>query len=177
MTLEQILYFSMLGAALIGYILILCSIPHRRRKILSRAGKRVMPLSVPSSRKWVVTAVLAFVLILIVPLRNFGWFVNVVLLGAALFASEIAAREAGGCGKAGIYENMLVSGTSAVLWSDILSLPTLAYENDEETTQVDFKMLRVILTDGREQMILFESEEERSRAVTEILKLAPHLRP
>lgn len=177
MTIEQILYFSMLGAALLGYIAILCTIPHRRKKIFSQAGACVMSLKVAPSKKWVAIAVLAFILIAIVPLRNFGWFINIVLLGAALFATELAAREASGIGKAGIYENMLISGTNAVLWNEILSLPTLAYENDEETTQVDFKALRVLTKNGAEQIIYFENEEERAKAVETILKLAPELKP
>ncbi|WP_294429678.1 hypothetical protein [uncultured Treponema sp.] len=177
MRFELIAYFGMLSAALIAYIVILCSIPRRRKKIFSQAGECVMPLKVPSSKKWVWIAVLAFILILVVPLRNFGWFINVVLLGTALFAAELAAREASGVGKAGIYENMLISGTSSVLWSEVYSLPTLAYENDPETTQVDFKTLRIIMQNGTEQLIVFESEEERAKAVEEILRLAPKLKP
>lgn len=177
MTVIQIAYFGMLAAALLAYIGILSSIPHRRKKIFAQAGTCLLQLNVASSKKWVAIAVAAFILILIVPLRNFSWFVNLVLLGAALFAAEIAAREASGCGKAGIYENMLISGTDAVLWTDIYSLPTLAYENDPETTQVDFKTLRVILNKGTEIQILFSSEEERKTAVEKILELAPNLRP
>lgn len=177
MTIVQIAYFGMLAAALLGYIGVLCSIPHRRKKIFAQAGACLLPLNVASSKKWIAIAVAAFILILVVPLRNYSWFVNIVLLGAALFATEISAREASGCGKAGIYENMLISGTDAVLWSDILSLPTLAYENDPETTQVDFKTLRVILNKGTELQILFSSEEERKTAVEKILELAPNLKP
>ncbi|MBQ4378463.1 MAG: hypothetical protein II821_04630 [Treponema sp.] len=175
MTIEQILYFSMLGAALLGYIAILCTIPYRRKKILREAGKLILPLKVKSSKKWVAIAVAAFILLLVVPLRNYGWFVNIVLLGTALVATEIAAREAGGSGKAGIYEKMLVSGTNSVLWEDIYSLPTLAYENDEETTQVDFRVLRIILKNGIETQILFSDEEERKNALETIIKIAPHL--
>ncbi|MBP3773213.1 MAG: hypothetical protein J6I53_11075 [Treponema sp.] len=177
MTLEQIIYFSMLGMALLGYIGILSSVPHRRKKIIAQAGALLMPLSVPSSRKWIGIAVLALILILVVPLRNYGWAVNVVLLGTALVAAEIAAREGSGCGKAGIYEKMLVSGTAALFWKDVISLPTLAYENDPETTDVDFKTLRLILSNGNEQLVLFSSEEERQAAVELILKIAPHLKP
>ena len=176
MTFEQILYISMLAVALVGYIAILCTIPFRRKRIFSNSGELVMPLKAKSSKKWVAIAVMSFILILIVPLRNYGWFVNIVLLGVALVASEIAAREAAGVGKAGIYKNMLVSGTAAFLWSDIYSLPTLAYENDPETTQVDFKTLRMITKNGSEQLILFESEEERAKAVETILALAPQLK-
>lgn len=177
MTIEQILYFGMLAAALVGFIAILCTIPYRRKKIIAQAGSCLMPLKVKRSKKWVAIAVATFILILIVPLRNYGWFVNIVLLGVALVATEIAARDASGSGKAGIYENMLISGTNAILWAEILSLPTLAYENDPETTQVDFKTLRIILKNGSENQILFESEEERKEAVDLILKLAPSLRP
>lgn len=177
MNITQILYFGMLGIALVAYTVILCTIPHRRKKIISQAGECVMKLNVPSSKKWVGIAVAAFILILVVPLRNFSWFVNIILLSTAVFASELSAREAAGCGKTGIYKNMLISGTSAILWKDILSLPTLAYENDSETTQVDFKTLRVISKNGTEQTIIFSSEEERKQAVQTILTLAPKLKP
>ncbi|MCR4823650.1 MAG: hypothetical protein K5873_12355 [Treponema sp.] len=176
MTTIQIAYFSMLGAALLAYIGILASIPYRRKKIIKQAGNCLMPLKKASSKKWIAIAVMAFILILIVPLRNFGWMVNIVLLGAALFASELAAREAGGAGKAGIYEHMLISGTEALLWSDILSLPTLAYEDDPETTQVDFTTLRVITNKGSELVIMFDSEEERKAAVQLILKIEARLK-
>lgn len=177
MTIEQIAYLSMLALALLGYIAILCSIPHRRKKIFSQAGALCMSLRASSSKKWIGIAVLSFILIIAVPLRNYSWFVNIVLLATALVAAEIAAREAAARGKAGIYENMLISGTDSVLWSQVYSLPTLAYEKDEETTQVDFKTLRVILNSGKENTILFSSEEERNQAVDLILKLAPKLKP
>ena len=76
MTIIQIAYFSMLGIALLGYIGILCSIPHRRKKIFAQAGACVKPLKVASSKKWVAIAVAGFILILVVPLRNYSWFVN-----------------------------------------------------------------------------------------------------
>ena len=72
---------------------------------------------------------------------------------------------------------MLVSGTAALFWKDVISLPTLAYENDPETTDVDFKTLRLILSNGNEQLVLFSSEEERKAAVELILEIAPHLKP
>ena len=101
MTFEQIAYIFMLGASVLGYIGILASIPHRRKKIFAQAGALRMSLKVASSKKWVGIAVLSFILILVVPLRNYSWFVNIVLLATALVAAEIAAREASGCGKAG----------------------------------------------------------------------------
>lgn len=177
MTTEAIIYFSMLGAAVAGYAAILLSIPFRRKRVLLRAGALRMKLDVASSKKWVAIAVVAAVLLLVVPLRNFGLLVSAIMLGCALLASEIAAREAAGCGHAGIYENMLVSGTSAILWSDVASLPTLAYEDDPDTTQVDKSTLRVLTEDGSVQLILFKSVEERMKAVAAILELQPHLRP
>ena len=36
MTIEQILYFGMLAAALVGFIAILCTIPYRRKKIIAQ---------------------------------------------------------------------------------------------------------------------------------------------
>jgi len=177
MNVKAIVYFSMLAFALVAYIAILSSIPLRRKKILKSAGKCLMSLPELTSKKWLGIAIMAGILIVIVPLRNFGIFISGVLLGAGLLAAELAARQALGSGKAGIYENMLISETSAVLWSDILSLPTLAYENDPETSQVDRSSLRILTQKGEEKLILFSSEEERQKAVELILKLAPSLKP
>ena len=177
MTTEAIIYLAMLGVALATYAGILLSIPARRKRVLAAAGACVMPLRVASSKKWVAIAVVAALVLLVVPLRNFGWLVNVVLLATSLLAAEIAAREAAGCGKAGIYQHLLISGTSAIRYCDIAALPTLAYEDDPDTTQVDKSALRVLTEDGGEQLILFSSEEERAAAVAALLELEPRLKP
>ncbi|MCR5724129.1 MAG: hypothetical protein K6G80_03490 [Treponema sp.] len=177
LTTEAIIYFSLLVVALLLYIAVLVSIPVRRRRTLAAAGACLMPLSAPSSKKWVAIAVVAGLVLLAVPLRNYGLVVSAVLLAAAVLGAEIAAREAAGSGRAGIYENMLILGTSAIRWSDIASLPTLSYEDDPDTTQVDKTTLRVLLEDGSEQLVLFSDEEERRRAVEKILERAPELRP
>ena len=177
MTATAIAYLALLALALVAYIALLLSIPLRRKRIIAVAGARLMPLSARSSRKWVLIAVVAGFILLLVPLRNFGLVVSAVMLGAALLGAEIAAREAAGCGRAGIYEHMLISGTSAVLWEDIAALPTLAYEDDPDTTQVDKTALRLLLENGSEQLVLFADESERTRAVEQILALVPRLRP
>ncbi len=177
MTTEAIFYFSLLALALVAYVAVLVSIPIRRRRLLSTAGALLMPLSAKASKKWVVIAVVAFLILLVVPLRNFGLLLNAIILAAAVLGAEIAAREASGCGHAGIYENVLISGTSAIFWKDIAALPTLAYEDDPDTTQVDKTTLRVLLEDGSEQLVLFADEEERRAAVAKILECAPQLKP
>lgn len=177
MTTKAIIYLSMLAVAFIGYVAILASIPVRRKRTLAAAGERRMSLNVASSRKWVAIAIVAALVLFAVPLRNFGLMVSAIMLGGALLAAEIAARTAVGCGHAGIYERMLISGTSAVRWDDVVALPTLAYEDDPDTTQVDKRTLRVLIEDGTEQLIVFTSEEERAQAVAEILALVPRLKP
>lgn len=177
MTTEAIIYFAMLGIALVAYIAVLVSVPVRRKRILAQAGACLLPLKVRSSKKWVLIAVVAFLIMALVPLRNFGLLLNAVILAAAVLGAEIAAREGAGCGHAGIYENMLISGTSAVRYTDIAALPTLAYEDDPDTTQVDKTALRVLLEDGSEQLVLFTDEAERAQAVALILECEPRLKP
>ncbi len=161
------------------YLVILISIPFRRRKVSEQAGKLVMPLRVVSSRRWIMIAIFAALLIGLVPLRleALGLFVSVVLQACALIGMELAARDAVVQKQAGIYEHMLIASTHTILWSDILGLPTLSYEDDEETTMVDKRVLQLVTQDGSNIDIIFYDEKERQAAVEKILEVAPELKP
>lgn len=77
----------------------------------------------------------------------------------------------------GVYSNMIISQSQAIKYDDIESLPTLAYENDEETTMVDFASLEILLKDGRKTQLVFADETERAQVVQTILSVCKRLKP
>ena len=56
-------------------------------------------------------------------------------------------------------------------------LPTLAYENDEDTTGVDKRFLKVILKNGKQVEFGFSDEETRNKVVQTLLSAEPRLKP
>ena len=160
------------------YALILLSIPFRRRKVSKNAGQLVMKLKIVSSNRWIMIAAMAAILIVLVPFRMQaqGLFICTILEGCAVVGMELAARDAVTQKHSGIYENMLVASTQSLYWSEILGFPTLSYEDDEETTQVDRKVLQVLTQDGTHIDILFYDEAERQAAVEKILEVAPQFK-
>lgn len=165
------------GAAVVAYALIMGSIPLRTQKLRQQAGRLLQPLKNTSSAKWILIAVFALAVIALVPFRDMGLFVNVVLLLTALIAAELAAREAASRGMTGVYSDAIVFGTQTIYFTAIESLPTLAYEADPDSTGNYKTSLSVILRDGAETTLVFADERDRAAAVRTILDCVPRLRP
>lgn len=162
---QKTLTFIITGIAAAVYIVQLVSIPFRTKKLLAVSGKVLMAL--PNAVPFRLIAIFAVcaLLIFIVPLRNFALYIQVVFLIASLLGEKIAVQEASGLAHAGVYENMVIFGANAILFSDIESLPTLSYENDPETVGVDKTSIRVILKNGSEVLLSFNDESLRSEVV------------
>ena len=71
---------------------------------------------------------------------------------------------------------MIISDTTALKYDDILSLPTLSYENQEETVNVDFRLLEVLLKNGSKITLVFPDQQVRTEALEVILKQCPRLK-
>ena len=165
------------GIAFFAYLVIMISIPFRTKKIRQQAGQLILPLKNSTSAKWIFIAVIAVALIWVIPFRDMGLFVNVILLFVALIAAEMAAREGANRGLAGVYKDAIVLGTQTVYIMNIESLPTLAYENDPESTG-DYKTsLSIIQRNGTETTLVFADESDRANAVKTVLDIAPRLKP
>nr|MCR5171769.1 hypothetical protein [Treponema sp.] len=102
---------------------------------------------------------------------------SAVFLGVALIAANMAVNETANSKLNGVYSNMIISQSQAIKYDDIESLPTLAYENDEETTMVDFASLEILLKDGRKTQLVFADETERAQVVQTILSVCKRLKP
>jgi len=164
-----------LGAA--AYLGILLSIPFRTKKAMADAGKMLLPLKNGLPFKVVCLFLLAALIIAVIPMRNFAFYIQAIFVLAALMAARMGAQEAAGIGHAGIYENTIISGTYVVRFDDILAIPTLAYEDDPDTVNVDKTTIEIIRkSDAQTVVLIFESEEKRQEAVQTILKIRPDLK-
>lgn len=162
------------GAAVYAGILI--SIPLRAKKLMHGCGEKILDIPTePSTARHILIFIICALLIAVIPLRNFASYLNIIFIGTALFGTEITAREAILSRKNGIYANKIISGTYAIDYEQIEALPTLAYEDDPETTNVDRSALQIILKSGARLQLTFTTKELREDAVKAILSIRPEL--
>ena len=159
------------------YVLMVASIPLKIKKLKNESGGILLKLSGGTARKAMFVLIFGALLIAVVPLRSFPVYLAAVFLGAALIAANMAVNETANSKLNGVYSNMIISQSQAIKYDDIESLPTLAYENDEDTTMVDFASLEILLKDGRKTQLVFANETERSQAVDAILSVCKRLKP
>ncbi|MBQ0050950.1 MAG: hypothetical protein KBT11_02670 [Treponema sp.] len=160
-----VIYFGLIGSIFL-----------RSKFVALNAGKQLMKLPGEVSLKSIVIFVVAAALIAIVPLRNFAPYLNVIFVAAALIATEMAAREMMVSKNAGVYEKKILYGAYSYFYDEIELLPTLAWEDDPETTQVDKRFLKIILKNGTQVEFGFETEEMRNQAVQLMIQQAPRLK-
>lgn len=168
-----------LTVTIISYALfagLLLTVSGRIKKIKAESGALLMQLKSDSPVKSIVILVLAAVLIGVVLLRKFPLHISIVFDAAALLATYVSVKDISTCKNNGVFENMIICDTTAIKYDDILSLPTVAYEKDAETTQVDFRLLEVLPKKGAKIQLIFPSEEIRNQALEIILKQCPRLK-
>lgn len=168
----------LIGLTVISYIIlavIIGMIPSRIKKLKSETGKLLMSLKSELPFRSIAVFVVCAALIGIVPFRNFALYLAVIFDATALLASWMSSKEAANAGMNGVFENMIISDTTAIKYDDILSLPTVAYEKDEDTTQVDFRVIEVLPEHGARIQLIFPDEAVRNQALEIILKQCPRL--
>lgn len=172
----RIFALAVAGAAAAAYVVIAATIPYRRRRAAERSGELL--LKIPDSTTKVRTAAifaLCAAVIVLTPTQSFRPFVRVILAAAALLGARSAAAEAVAFGRSGIYRNAVVCGATSFRPDEILSLPTVAYEDDPGTVGVDRTQIQVILRSGRKLALAFPDEAERNAALSALLSLRPDL--
>lgn len=159
------------------YVLMVASIPVKIKRLKKEAGDVLLNISGTNVLKAIGVLLFGALLIAVVPMRNFPVYLSAVFLGVALIAANMAVNETANSKLNGVYSNMIISQSQAIKYDDIESLPTLAYENDEETTMVDFASLEILLKDGRKTQLVFADETERAQVVQTILSVCKRLKP
>ncbi|WP_191013413.1 hypothetical protein [Treponema zioleckii] len=173
---KQVIYI-LAGIAALIYAALLISLPIRRKKTLSAAGNLLVPLQNGLTYRVVGIFIVSALIIAFVPTRKFAFYIAVILFAVAIIATNMSVQEAVGLGKAGIYENIIISGTAIVKMQDIYALPTLEYEDDPDTVAVDKRIIEIIRQNGAKVILAFPTVEERHEAVKAILKQRPELKP
>ncbi len=163
-------------AAYIVFAALIISIPFRIKKLKAECGELKMKLRSEFPLRSFLIFLICALLIGVIPLRSFELYISVIFVLTALLATYIASNQVVNSGMNGVFENMIISDTTALKYDDILSLPTLSYENQEETSQVDFRLIEVLKKDGSKVTFAFPDEATRTQALNIILEQAPQLK-
>lgn len=174
MEVKEIIKVLVLISSLI-FLGFLISIPSRIKSLKNKTGKLILSLKQEWPLRSVLCLVFAGLLNFIILFRNFEIYMVVVFLCVALIATYLSTKNIVNSKFSGVYENMIISETTVIKYDDILSLPTVAYENDPDTTMVDWRVIEVLTKSGNKIQLIFSNEEERKQVLTEILKQCPRL--
>lgn len=160
---------------IVSYIAVvsLCAFyPIRKKNILQSVGKIILPIKRRASPLFFAIVAIAPIIITLVFLGAFSTFIKFILCACAVLAVEITSKERISTILAGVYENALIADGKVIPYSEIMSLPTLAYEEDATVST-----LKIVTKKEGEFFIGFENGEERASVVSEVLKQAPFLKP
>lgn len=163
-------------AAVLAYIVQICLVPFKTKKIMAQIGSLFMPLDNGTKTRVILLFVVSALVIAVVPFRNFAVWISAVLLLCGLFGENFAVKEACGLGKAGIYENGIISGNICIFFEEIYSFPTFAYEDKPDTYEVDWQTIQIMKNDNSSAVLVFDSKEKRQAAVAKILELHPEFK-
>lgn len=169
------LLILILGGAL--YAALLVSFFVRRKFVALNAGKLLLKLPGNVPLKDIMILIVAAAMIAAIALRNFDLYIDAIFAAAALLAEEIAIREMMVSNNAGVYEKKILYGSYSIFYDEIEMFPTLAYENDADTTGVDKRFLKAILKNGKQVEFGFADEDTRNKVVKTILLAEPRLKP
>lgn len=170
----MILTFTIVSSVI--FLGMLFYIPFRIKSLKKQSGKLLMPLKAETPFRSIAIILVSAVLLVIVPLRNFAPYIAAIFDAVALLATYLSCMQIANCKINGIYEKMIIVDTNAILFENIYSLPTVAYEKDEDTTQVDFRLLEVMPKKGGKIQLIFPDEQIRNQALDIILQQCPRLK-
>lgn len=109
--------------------------------------------------------------------RELSLPLSLVIDSSAVIALEVLIREKILTERSGVYENVLISDGRFLLKTDIISFPTLSYENDEtdeenssnvyaqDVKELKQKTLKIVTRKNGIIFIGFTSREEREEVV------------
>lgn len=173
---SKIIIILIVVAAYVAFAGLLISIPFRIKKLKKECGELKMKLRSEFPLRSILAFVICALLIGVIPLRSFELYVSAIFAATSVLATYIASCQVVNSGMNGVFENMIISDTTAVKYDEIMSLPTLAYENDEDTVNVDFRLIEVLKKNGAKVTFAFPDEAKRNQALQIILEQAPQLK-
>lgn len=179
------LSFSMtLGIISLAIIAILIVSYFIRKKNLSiKLGECLIPLS--RQKSFLFFPVLCFcpLIIIVQYFRHFSLYIHVILDIVAIIGVFIVINERLYSMLSGLYKDYLVVDARLIKRSDIMALPTIEYEQDEEyiiskqqdkyekdALEVAERSLKIVSSKSGEIYVGFANKEEREACVNELKK-------
>lgn len=169
---EQILIPVVLGYA--GCIAVLFSILPRAKKIVANAGECKLSLRRDGLLKVLFLFVVCFSLITIIFLNRLPRIGNYVICAVGVLACELGVRNLLVKKFGGVYEHGIFLQYPFIAFDNIESIPVLGWEDKEKILE-NQTSLQVVLKDGTNISLLFESTLEMEKIIKLILELCPKL--
>ena len=170
-------YLSLISLVL---LLILSVSYFFRGKVLEKKlGACLLPLTRVHNKLFYIVILLSPFVLILQFFRSLDIFVSLVIDGAVLFGVEAVIRESLLKKRSGVYAHALIVDGRLLFKTDIVSFPTLSYENDEkasyEKTNADIyasdaqaikeKTLKIVTHKNGIIFVGFTSAQERNNTV------------
>ena len=172
------LVFAILMISYCAVLILLLSIPLRRRAIMLRAGSRIFEIKHRKSAffKTLFIVFLCAVLIFVIQSRYFSIFVDIAFCGTAVLGVEFAARQFSLMSLCGAWQNAVIVDTEVVLYDDIVVFPVLQLPPSEQKNYSPNVL--VVETKSRGTVnLIFSSEEICKKVLDVIFTERPELKP
>lgn len=176
-----------LGIISLVVVFLLCiSYPIRSKYLTKKLGKCLIPLTKQTNFSFFFFPVLCFcpLLIIVQYFRQFSLYIHIILDITAIIGVFIVMNERLYVMHNGLYKDYLVIDARLIKISDIMALPTLEYENDEEyiiskqqaqyekdALELAERSLKIVSKKSGEIYVGFANKEEREVCVTELKKM------
>lgn len=146
---------------------IISSIP-RSKKIMSQAGKLLLPVKNRSKIFFMGNYLWALFLPFILLIRDFRPAYEIIFCLVSVAGAEMNTRDFITKGQYGVYENCVIANGVTVFFDDIVTFPILNLP-EEEQEKYDHANLVVATKSRGNENLVFSSPEECARA-TEIIR-------
>lgn len=159
-------------------IILLLTIPLRRRAVMLRAGDRIFAIPF-RKRAFFKAAFIVFLgaLIIYVTLsRMFSLFVDIAFCGTALLGIEFAARQFALMAMGGAWQNAVIVDTETLLYDEIEVFPILQLPPEEQKNYSPNVLIAQTKSRGAVQLI-FPNAEICRKVLEVIFTQCPDLKP
>ncbi len=142
--------------------------PFYRVKVLKEAGQLLIPLVRSGKARSIITYALAYILLILSILVDFGKM-NFVLPYCAVLGLFICTKDGSFRTVNGAYENLLINGTDIIRYKDIASFPMDDYTAEERSHYPD-NLLIIITKKGVKRQLTFQNSNEIAEVLPVIKK-------
>lgn len=172
------LVFILIAVSYAFSLVLLLSIPLRRRAVALRAGDRIfaIPAKKRTFAKTVFIVFLCALIIYVTASRLFSIYVDIALCGTAILGVEFASRQFALMTMGGAWQNAVIVETESLLYDEIEVFPVLQLPPEEQKNYSPNVLL--VQTKKRGTVQLIFPDTETCRKVLEVIfSQRPELKP